>query len=140
METLTSTKTQSWLYWFLRGALILGFLVLLGRLIELSIIKGEYFRSLSEENRIRRIPITAARGRILARGGQELVDNREAKKRIIFNSESGYEKVDYQEGDPQEEVITEWTRVYKLGSAFGHVSGYLGQVSEDEVGKVNPEG
>jgi len=117
----------------------LGFLVLFGRLIELSIIKGEYFRSLSEENRIRRIPISAPRGRILARGGQELVGNKEVKKRIIFNPESGYEKVDHQQGDPREEVITEWARVYKLGSDFGHVSGYLGQVSQEEVGKVDPE-
>jgi penicillin-binding protein 2 len=139
METLVSTKTQSWLYWFLRGALILGFLILFGRLIELSIIKGEYFRLLSEENRIRRIPISAPRGRILARGGQELVGNQEILKTIIFNPESGYEKVDYKEGDPKEETITEWLRVYKLGAALGHVSGYLGQISEEEVGKVNPK-
>jgi len=139
METLASTKTQSWLYWFLRGALILGFLILFSRLLELSIIKGEYFRSLSEENRIRRIPISAPRGKILARAGQELVGNKEVQKTIVFNSESGYEKVDYQEGDSRQEAITEWARDYRLGAALGHVSGYLGQVSEEEVGKVNPE-
>ena len=117
----------------------MGFLVLFARLLELSIIKGDYFRSLSEENRIRRIPISAPRGKILARGGQELVGNKQVKKTVIFNPESGYEKVDYKEGDAKEETITEWVRDYKLGEAFAHVSGYLGQVSEDEVGKVDPE-
>jgi penicillin-binding protein 2 len=139
METLASTKTQSWLYWFLRGSLILGFLILFGRLVELSIIKGDYFRSLSEENRIRRIPISAPRGRIFAGGGEELVGNKEVKKTVIFNPESGYEKVDYRQGDPKEDTLTEWLRDYKLGAILGHVSGYLGQVSEEEVGKVNPE-
>lgn len=138
METLSLYKTQSWLFWFLRGALILGFLVLFGRLLELSIIKGNYFRSLSEENRIRRVPIVAPRGRILAKGGQELVGNKEVKKRIVFNTESGYEKIDYEVGDPEEETITEWVRYYQLGPDFAQVSGYLGQVSEEEVGKVDP--
>lgn len=138
METLSSYKTQSWLFWFLRGALILGFLVLFGRLLELSIIKGNYFRSLSEENRIRRIPIAAPRGRILAKGGQELVGNKEVKKRIVFNLESGYEKIDYQASDSEEETITEWVRLYHLGPDFAQVSGYLGQVSEEEVGTVDP--
>jgi len=138
METLASTKAQSWLFWFLRGTLILGFLILLGRLVELSIIKGNYFRSLSEGNRIRRIPIVAPRGRILARGGEELVGNKEVKRRVVFDPQSGYEKIDYREGDPEQEVLTEWVRNYSLGESFAHVSGYLGQVSEDEVEKVNP--
>lgn len=138
METLSSYKTQSWLYWFLRGAIILGFLILFGRLLELSIIKGNYFRTLSEENRIRRIPIAAARGRILAKGGEELVGNKQVKKRIVFKAESGYEKIDYQEADPEGETITEWVRQYQLGPDFAQVSGYLGQVSEEEVGTVDP--
>jgi len=116
----------------------LGFLILVGRLLELTIIKGAYFRSLSEENRIRRIPISAPRGRILARAGEELVGNKEVKKRIIFNPESGYEKVDFKVGDPQDETITEWVRDYKLAESFAHVSGYLGQTSQEEVGTVDP--
>src|SRR3989304_1715539 len=63
---------QSWLSWFLRGILILGFLLLIGRTVELQVIKGSYYRTLSEENRIKRVPILAPRGRILARGGEVL--------------------------------------------------------------------
>ena len=92
MQTLASTKSQSWLSWFLRGILILGFLVIFARLTELTIIKGNYFRALAEGNRIRRIPITAPRGRILARGGEVLVGNKEVKRAIIFNEKEGFTK------------------------------------------------
>jgi penicillin-binding protein 2 len=73
MQTLASSKNnESWLSWFLRGVLLLGFLVLIGRLIDLQLIKGEYYRKLSEGNRIERIKIKAPRGKILARGGEVL--------------------------------------------------------------------
>jgi len=55
METLASKKNDSWLSWFLRGVLILGTLILVARLFELQIIKGNYYRNLSEGNRIERI-------------------------------------------------------------------------------------
>lgn len=63
---------QSWLTWFLRGILILGFLALFAKLFEVQIIKGDYYRKLAEENRIKHIPIPASRGKILARGGETL--------------------------------------------------------------------
>lgn len=73
MQTYASTRqSESWFSWFLRGVLILGFLVLIGRLVELQIIKGNYYRKLSEGNRIERIKIPAQRGKILARGGEVL--------------------------------------------------------------------
>ena len=134
-----SSKVQSWLSWFLRGLMILGFLVLFGRLLELQIIKGGYYRALSEGNRVRRVPITAPRGNIIARGGEVLVGNKEVAKRVIFDPEKGYEKVSETEGAPLEEIISEWEREYKYGYEFAHVSGYLGEVSEEELGKVNAE-
>lgn len=71
MQTYASVKqNQSWFSWFLRGVLILGFLILVGRLVELQIIKGNFYRNLSEGNRIERKKIAAERGKILARGGE----------------------------------------------------------------------
>ncbi len=139
METLAATKKESWLSWFLRGILLLGFFLLAARLFELQVIKGNYFRVLSEGNRIRRIPITAARGRILARGGEVLIDNSEVKRKIVFNKDSGYTKSEDIAGAPPEDIVSEWKRVYPLGEAFAHVGGYLGEVSAEEVGKINPE-
>ena len=46
MEKLSSLEGDSWLSWFFRGLMILGFLVLFGRLVELQIIKGSYFKDL----------------------------------------------------------------------------------------------
>jgi len=134
METLSSTKHQSWLSWFLRGLLILSFLIVLARVVDLQIIRGAYFRKLSEGNRIRRVPIAAARGEILARGGEVLVGNKEVELSLVFDKNFGYQKIN--EKGNASEIITEPVRDYKLGNSFGHVSGYLGEVSEEELGKI----
>ena len=86
---------------------MLGGVILAARLSEFSIIKGSYFRALAEGNRIRRVPITAARGKIIARGGEEIVGTRADQ------------------------------REYFLGSGAAHLTGYLGEVDEDEVGKID---
>jgi len=56
------------------------FIVLLLRLWFLQIIKGEYYRNLSENNRIRLEDIPPTRGIIYDRHGRILVDNRPAFK------------------------------------------------------------
>ena len=136
MQTLASSKDEGWLSWFLRGLLIFGFFVLLARLFDLQIIRGGYFRTLAEGNRIRRVPVVAPRGKILARGGEILVGNRQVKKRVVFNPESGYQKLDDIEGAKDDELIREPVRDYPLGAAFAHLSGYLGEATQDEVGKI----
>jgi penicillin-binding protein 2 len=137
METYSQSKIQSWLPWFLRGILIFGFFILFARLIDLSIIRGKYFRSLSEQNRIRRVLIIAPRGKVFARGGETLIGNSQVELKIMFDPEKGYEKV-YKVVKDDEDVITEPVRNYMLGSKFAHISGYLGEVDETEVGRVDP--
>lgn len=137
MESLAASRTQSWLIWFLRGILILAFLFLLGRLVELQLIKGGYFKGLAEGNRIRRIPIEAPRGKILARGGEILVDNIEVKKRISIDPKEGFKKSDNIEGADEEEIVSEYIRFYILGEKFAHASGYIGEVNDKEVNKIN---
>lgn len=136
MKRLSSVNRQSWLGWFFRGLLLLAFLVLLGRLIELALIKKDYFKALAEGNRIRRIPITAPRGRIFARGGEVLAGNEEVKRKVTFDPQNGYQKSEDIKGASKEEIITEWQREYTLADKAAHIIGYLGEVSEDEVGKV----
>lgn len=139
MNSLASQNSQSWLSWFLRGSLILLFLILLAKLFEVQIIKGAYYRALSEENRIRRIPIPAPRGRILARNGEELAANVQEKKRIKFNSNGSYEITDDLTGAEPEEIIADYKRVYPLGEKFAHASGYLAQAGGQEVGTIDPD-
>jgi len=137
MQNLALSNKQSWLSWFLIGAIILGFAILVGRLVELQIIKGDYFHSLAEGNRIRRVPINAPRGLILARGGEVLAGNKEVRKIVEFDPEKGFVKKETTEN--RDDTISEWQREYPLREQFAHVSGYLGQVSEDEIGKVDPQ-
>jgi penicillin-binding protein 2 len=119
--------------------MIFGFFVLLARLADLQLIKGKYYKVLAEGNRIRRVPIVAARGKIYARGGEVLVGNTEVKKKVAFDLEEGYIKSEDIKGASEEEIITEWERNYPYGSQIAHISGYLGEVSEDEVGKIRAQ-
>jgi penicillin-binding protein 2 len=129
---------QSWLSWFLRGILILFFLILFVKLFEIQIIKGGYYRDLSEENRIRHVPVPAPRGKILARGGEVLAGNIEIKKRIKFLPQGGFEITDDLTDASPEDIITDYKRVYPGNAVFAHAVGYLAQVGTDEVGKIDP--
>jgi penicillin-binding protein 2 len=137
MDSLSTADKQSWLTWFLRGLLIVGFLILIGRLADLQIIRGKYYRVLAEGNRIRKVNIVAPRGKILASDGQVLVDNKRVQKRIVFDPEVGYVKSIDLDGAKEDEIIEEWVRDYRFGSVLGHVSGYLGEVSQSEVGRIS---
>lgn len=136
MQPLSTTKPSLILPIFFKALLVIGMVVLFARLAELQIIKGEYYRSLAENNRIRRITITAPRGKILARGGEVLAGNEEVKKTIVFNPETGFEKKEFN-SDSSGDSITEFRRTYPLGAAFFHIGGYLAEANEEEVQKVD---
>ncbi len=55
--------------------LFLGLCTIFGRAIFLQIVKGNYYKTQAEKNRIRYIPIPAQRGIIFDRFGKELVQN-----------------------------------------------------------------
>jgi len=129
---------QSWLSWFLRGTLLVGLVILLSRMFELGIIKGGYYQHLSEENRIRHIPLPALRGRIIARGGELLAGNIETKKGIKFSGSAGYELTDDLKAVALEDVVSTYKRTYPLAAKFAHGSGYLSEAGPSEVGKINP--
>lgn len=85
------------------------------RLFQLTIVKGSYYHSLSEENRIREIVIEAKRGKIVDRKGYTLVENSdvevtESLKRIVSK------------------------RYYKEGEAFSHVLGYRQIADKNDIG------
>lgn len=120
--------------------LVLGSAILIARLGELQVVKGNYFQSLAEENRVRRVPIYSTRGEIHARGGQILVGNKKELHKLTFDKTSGFSFTKENGLDESSDnVYSFWRRDYTLGSKFGHLSGYLGEVNEDEVGKINPD-
>lgn len=130
---------QSWLSWFLRGVLILLFLILGGKLFEIQVIKGDYYRTISEENRIRRFTIPAPRGRVLARGGEVLAGNIEIKKKIEFTEKGNFILSENLTDVEEENLVTDYKRYYPMGDKFSHTLGYLSPVSENEAGKINPK-
>jgi len=138
MHSLSSDNKESWLSWFLRGLLILLFLILFAKLVEVQIIKGDYYQNLAQENRIRYVTIPAPRGRILARGGEELATNIEIKKRVMFETNGGITVTDDLTGATSDEFITDYKRVYPLGDQLSHAVGYLSQVGTNEAGKIDP--
>lgn len=129
-------KTQSWLVWFLKGTTILVFFILFARLFELQVIKGNYYQALADENRVRRVVIQAPRGRILASNGEILAENKPVKKKIEFDPEEGYHKLEVYDDVPEDELVTEYIRHYPLGESAAHLLGYVGEVNEDELGEV----
>lgn len=139
MHTLSLQKKDTWLPWFLRGVLVLMTLLIVGRLIELQIVKGKYYRGLSDGNRVKKIIIPSPRGRILARGGEVLAESRPVNKKIIFDKKEGYKKVDAENTQPDDIIITEWERNYPNPIVVSHIIGYLSETGEDEIGKVDPE-
>jgi len=58
------------------GVLIVTFLVLLVRLYDLQILRGDEFKELADENFVKEIRVPADRGLILDRSGRVLVDSR----------------------------------------------------------------
>lgn len=139
MHSLSSEQSQSWLSWFFKGLLLLSFLVLFTKLTEVQIIKGKYYKKLSEENRIREVVLPAPRGKILARGGEVIAGNIEIKKRVIFTDNKGFTlSLDLTDAR-DEEIVTDFKRYYPLGDKFSHALGYLAQAGDSQIGKINPD-
>lgn len=137
MDSLAASKSQSWLSWFLRGIMFLLFLILFAKLIEVQVIKGKYYQNLSQGNRIRHVVIPAPRGRILARGGEELATNVKIKKRVKFASDGSFKVTDDLTDMTEEELIIDYKRIYPMGNRFSQALGYLAQIGESEVEKIN---
>jgi len=58
------------------------------RLAQLQLFEGERFERLAENNRLRRIPVPASRGRIFDRTGKILADNQPAWQLLVFPDEA----------------------------------------------------
>jgi len=116
-----------------RWLLTIVFGLFLTRAADLMIIKGSYFRRLADNNRIKRIRLSPARGRITDRHGRDL-----ARNTIRYFNEkeeeiSREEALVYQaEGKTLAKI---WVREYPLGEATAHLTGYLGEASQGELGE-----
>lgn len=109
------------------------FLILAANLIKAQIFAGQYYRQLAQGNRIREVPIHAARGIIFDRNGTSLTANtpsfrlgkQEISKdqAIVLESQGKIAEIDSH-------------RSYLFGSAFAHVLGYI---DADRIGQSGVE-
>ena len=170
----------------LGGAFMFCFLLLLPGLFYTQVLKYNFYKELSERNRIRILPIEAPRGRIYDRNGKLLVTNRisfdveiiyqeienkdkvadtlssvlkidrklifekiKKAKRLPFAPQKVAEDVEKKDAIQLEEerfylpgviVTTRPMRSYIYKSAFSHMIGYLGKISESELEKYKSYG
>lgn len=127
------------------GILIIGALLLFGRLFELQIIYGARNREVAEGNRIRKIVDPAPRGVILDRNGRELVRN-VPLYRIKDSSQPEWQTISREQalkieakGEDPDNFRVDIGRSYIYGPALAHILGYLGELNIQEVssGKGN---
>lgn len=76
----------------LQLALVLAFFLLVGRLVDLKVVRGEDLRSQANTNFKRFHPITASRGIVLARGGEKLVINEPEYQLYLIPLEAKHQK------------------------------------------------
>lgn len=76
LEALLKKKNNDGPFRYLYWAIILVFAVLTIRLMWLQLVRGEYYNSLAEGNRLRAVPLAAMRGVMYDRNGQILVGSR----------------------------------------------------------------
>lgn len=123
--------------------LVGGFFVV--RLFYLQVLRSDYYRRLSDENRLRTVVIPAPRGIIFDRNGKPLVSNSPAfsvrdeyskdKKVTFIPKEDALNMI-----SKGEEVFSTIQREYLYKEAFAHVLGYIGQISEDELSMQQYQG
>lgn len=120
---------------------LLVFLVLWGRLFQLQILLGKENRFLAENNRIARTKIEAPRGLILDRQGKVLATNKPAYQLEEKLEEEGLKTISRDEAlkrqaeGEDENLKIGLKREYPEGVVFAHALGYLGEVSQEELGK-----
>ncbi|MEK7160319.1 MAG: penicillin-binding transpeptidase domain-containing protein [Patescibacteria group bacterium] len=111
------------------------FAVLGSRLFFLQIIKGYYYRYLSDSNRTKTVVIYAPRGIIFDKNGTPLVFNvpgfRETadNKTVLLSQKEAISKI----AKGQQDLEVDSLREYPYKESFSHVVGFIGQISKEEL-------
>lgn len=120
-------------------ALFLVSLTILFKIVSLQLVRGEYYRTLSDSNRIRTKIIYAPRGVLFDRNNVPLVYNqpgfRETTggKTQLISRDEALDKISKGAAN----ISVDSLRQYPFKDAFAHVLGYVGQITEEE--KTLPE-
>ena len=113
--TVTENEETQWefpfrkkhLYWFWFFILAI-FLIMLGRIFYLSVIKGSHFQEIAENNRIRNIVIKAPRGKIIDKFGNILVTNTPSLDAVLIPYDFPKNKKE------QEEILEKISQILEI--------------------------
>ncbi|MDH7475956.1 MAG: penicillin-binding transpeptidase domain-containing protein [Microgenomates group bacterium] len=125
-----NSSDSGWFFYFYIFFIAAFFFVLLIRLFQLTVVKGTYYLSLSEQNRLREVIIEAPRGKIIDRKGFVLAESsdpdldifsqRIISKRHYFNPESIAHLVGYRQlADANDLKNDDCLNKLKLGDKVG---------------------
>lgn len=120
----------------------LSTVILISKLFFLQIIQGNYYRNISDFNRLRSITIHAPRGIIFDTNGTPLVYNTPGFREVIngktqtLTQQEALTKIT--NGDKNLEVDN--LRNYPYKDTLSHVLGYIGEISQEELNTTNYQG
>ncbi len=118
--------------------------VLMARIVDIQIWRGDKFRVLANDNRLYTLPVEAERGVLLDRYGEPLVWNSRRYYRVLnptelhsqlqlISSDEALAEMATQSGS----VETHSERMYRYPLALSHVLGYVGLVTADDLVEDN---
>ncbi|KKQ34917.1 MAG: Penicillin-binding protein 2 [Microgenomates group bacterium GW2011_GWA2_37_6] len=119
------------------GPLVIGviILVILLRLFFIQIVQGNYYRSLSDTNRIKTIVVNAPRGIIFDRNKKPLVFNIPGFRQKVKGETLliGREEAIALIAEGKKDFEIDSLRDYPYKDAMSHLLGYIGQISKEEL-------
>lgn len=115
-------------------ALFLVSLTILFKIVSLQLVRGEYYRTLSDSNRIRTKIIYAPRGVLFDRNNVPLVYNQPGFRQTINGKTEiiSRNKALDELAKGNQTVSVDSLRQYPFKDAFAHVIGYVGQITKEE--------
>lgn len=129
-------KEKDFFYWFLNFGVLLGFLVIFYVLIDLTVVRGAYFRGLSLDNRIAESKIPAARGKIMDRKGRVIAESvyqyfKVVDGKRVYDDVGEFDGLKFEGND----LAFELRRKYPYGQSSAFVTGYVNKTGEDDLKK-----
>ncbi len=129
-------KEKDFFYWFLNFGVLLGFLVIFYVLVDLTVVRGAYYRGLSLDNRIAESKIPAARGKIMDRKGRIMAESvyqyfKVVDGKRVYDDVGEFDGLKFEGND----LAFELRRKYPYGESSAFVTGYVNKTGEEDLKK-----
>jgi penicillin-binding protein 2 len=128
---------------FLLSCIISFFFLIVLRLTDIQLVRGKFYRGLSEDNRFYSLPIKSQRGAVFDRYGNSLVSNI-VQYGLVKDPKSLYSSIKiidredalFQLATNSALVVKDNSRYYQY-PALSHLLGYVGEVTAEELNERN---